>query len=359
MPSATIIGSAGHSAITELINQIYRDENSAYILFRDQMWDKSKEKALAVDTFKLTGAAMAIVLVGSILSAVTSPTVAVLGIFMAILVLLYIGYRRSGSKRIQRFQELMSSPQAPSEFPRSEIDSRVRQELSKLRSTKPFDESWLIRRARSWTLGALGELRTGDILSDSSDDLTVAHDLMLLQKDGTTKANIDHVVFSDRFTIMIDTKWWSKAPQVSGLPTGGYRVLSPSHAKSIKTCLWEAAESNLAPELIIIAVGRTGGEQVDEYDGGLIPAEEFVDDYSGDVTSVAGPPVLFLPQERLAMFIAELKETPKFWVTHATQPHDVLTQENGLLPSIDPRVDLIQDVTEGRGGRPNLASSAS
>lgn len=364
MPSPTIIGSAGHSAISEIVSQFYCEENSAYMSFRQRMWKESKEKVFSASSFgssmRLMLSLVLLTFMGILIYNLTgSEGLAALTMTAALPIAAYLNYKRDGADRIARFSELMGSPESPVEFPRDEIESRVIKEISRLSSGKLYEDSWLMKRARSWTLGALGELLTADILLDLPEDTTIAHDLMILNEDGSTRANVDHVVFSDRFSIMLDTKWWSTAPQVSRLPTGGFRVDSPHHAKAIKTCIWEATESNLSPELIIIAVGRTGGERIDRYDGGVLPVEEYVDDYSSEVVSVDSTPVIFLHQQRISDFILQLKETPSFWVTHATQPRDILSPENRVLPSVDPRVDLIQGTAEDWEGRSKIGTSAS
>lgn len=147
--------------------------------------------------------------------------------------------------------------------------------------------------------GAACEVTTSrDIASLNQGE--VYNDIVLRGRDGSVSANIDHLLVLGSTAIMLDSKWWSAAPEFTN-DRRGRRVVSAygPHARAVSTCVYEASFLPRAPHAIVFCVrGKAARElgrpQVVQSYNKFVP---FEDTPQGVFTTPC--PVIFVPHDQL------------------------------------------------------------
>lgn len=166
----------------------------------------------------------------------------------------------------------------------------------------------------SWALGGLAEERTSKKLEYGLDSsYTVINDISLLDR-GTVTANIDHLVLTDKGTIMVDTKVWANSltfTQKDNKGTWLEKSTNPIAWSSVSTCLYEASFLPETPKSIIFAVGGKAGKDLEKYSSPVQITHyyERFDD-TGNLQSCDPVTVLFVAQSKIADTIRELDDLP-------------------------------------------------
>lgn len=128
----------------------------------------------------------------------------------------------------------------------------------------------------------------------------VYNDIVLRNQDGSISANIDHLLVLGSSAIMLDSKWWSAAPEFT-TDRRGRRVVSAygPHARAVSTCVYEASFLPRTPRAIIFCVrGKAASElgrpQVVQAYNKFVP---FEDTPQGVFATPC--PVIFVPSDQL------------------------------------------------------------
>jgi len=176
-------------------------------------------------------------------------------------------------------------------------------------------------------LGALGEVRTSKILAETlpralGSDVTIINGIDILDNTGRERADIDHLVLTDRGHVTVDSKVWSDAPKFAS-SAQGYRLdTAGKHWQIISTCLWEASQLPAPPAAILIAVsGKALRDQqmtrLMAKHHGMIPITTYTDRYK-HTTARCPVPVYIVEQKNLANTVATV-------LGHATTRTPALT----------------------------------
>ena len=147
--------------------------------------------------------------------------------------------------------------------------------------------------------GAACEVTTSrDIASLNQGE--VYNDIVLRGRDGSVSANIDHLLVTGSTAIMLDSKWWSAAPDFTN-DRRGRRIVSAygPHARAVSTCVYEASFLPRTPRAIIFCVrGKAARElgrpQVVQSFNKFVP---FEDKPQGVFATPC--PVIFTPHDQL------------------------------------------------------------
>lgn len=102
----------------------------------------------------------------------------------------------------------------------------------------------------SWAKGAAGEVAVGRYLESLPEGFEVAHDIEIV-KNGTVRANIDHLVAGPAGIWVVDSKHWqgfTVSDGAGGIAGGDYKKKAP------EVCAWEASHVQPGVTGIIIAV---------------------------------------------------------------------------------------------------------
>lgn len=128
----------------------------------------------------------------------------------------------------------------------------------------------------------------------------VYNDIVLRNSDGSVSANIDHLLVIGSTAIMLDSKWWSVAPEFVTDQKGRNMVSAHGpHARAVSTCIYEASFLPHTPRAIVFCVrGKAASEMgrpqvVDSYNE-FVPFE----DSSRGVKSTPCP-VIFAPSGQI------------------------------------------------------------
>lgn len=181
-------------------------------------------------------------------------------------------------------------------------------------------------------LGALGEVRTSKILAETlpralGSDVTIINGMSILDNTGRERADIDHLVLTDRGHVTVDSKVWSDAPKfashIGRHDAQGYRLdTSGKHWQIVSTCLWEAHQLPAPPAAVLIAVsGKALRDQqmtrLMAKQHGMIPITAYTDRYK-HTTAQCPVPVYIVEQKNLANTVAAV-------LGHATTRAPALT----------------------------------
>lgn len=165
----------------------------------------------------------------------------------------------------------------------------------------------------SWALGGLAEERTAKKLAHGlGNTYTIINDIALIDRN-TVTANIDHLVLTNKGTIMVDTKVWAKPLLFTQKDSNTWleKHTNPPAWSSVSTCLYEASFLPEAPKAIVFAVGGKAGRDLEKYSSPVRITHyyERFDD-AGNLQPCAPTTVLFVAQSRIVDTIKELDTLP-------------------------------------------------
>lgn len=145
------------------------------------------------------------------------------------------------------------------------------------------------------TARAVAALNLGDVFND----------VVLRNSDGSVSANIDHLLSLGTSAIMLDSKWWSTAPQFV-TDRQGRRMVSATgpHERAVSTCVYEASFLPRQPRAIIFcirgkAAREMGGPQVVDSFNKFVPYEK-----KPQGVQSTPCPVIFVPSDQLHQVVS-------------------------------------------------------
>lgn len=201
--------------------------------------------------------------------------------------------------------------------PLNPADSTTRDDMyrayDKLRAGGEMKNSPFRGDEISWALGALAEERTAKKLAHGlGNTYTIINDIALIDRN-TVTANIDHLVLTNKGTIMVDTKVWAKPLLFTQKDSNTWleKHTNPPAWSSVSTCLYEASFLPEAPKAIVFAVGGKAGRDLEKYSSPVRITHyyERFDD-AGNLQPCAPTTVLFVAQSRIVDTIKELDTLP-------------------------------------------------
>lgn len=166
----------------------------------------------------------------------------------------------------------------------------------------------------SWALGGLAEERTSKKLQEGlSNTYDIIDDIVILNNRGQVTANIDHLVLTNKGTIVIDTKVWAK-PLVFTQKDGNTwleKSTNPPAWSSVSTCLYEASFLPETPKAIVFAVGGKAGRDLEKY-ASPIQITHYYErfDDTGNLQPCTTTTVLFVAQSKIVDTIKDLNNFP-------------------------------------------------
>lgn len=316
---ATVYGHAGKGAVDKIVDDLYAAQESV----GETKKRMSAAKLAVIWFFGGIFGLLLLSLIGEVLGGFVT--------FVLLIALAGAGVWWSRNKTRKEPATAVTSRSRP------ELESFIWNEFFQFRNGKPISESQFTSNQRSWAIGGLAEMKTGEYLERGlPDDFEVIHDLGII-RDGSVRANIDHLVLGRSSLVFVDTKEWKQpcrfipAPSRRALadpeekmkhwnewtygadhvdPSGewdlsdGGVMISPAHyaSKSVGTCLWEASALPTQPAAVVFAVGGaaeaslpSGGQRVTHYRKSR-----------GNVITQVPVPVLFVRQSEIANISASL-----------------------------------------------------
>ena len=165
----------------------------------------------------------------------------------------------------------------------------------------------------AWALGGLAEERTAKKLAHGlGNTYTIINDIALIDRN-TVTANIDHLILTNKGSIMIDTKVWAKPLIFTQKDSNTWleKHTNPTAWSSVSTCLYEASFLPEAPKAIVFAVGGKAGRDLEKYSSPIRITHyyERFDD-TGNLRPCALTTVLFVAQSKIVDTIKELNNLP-------------------------------------------------
>lgn len=183
---------------------------------------------------------------------------------------------------------------------RDELKDQMRHLKNYMNSTGNVPD-WINKEVAGFEkiFGAACEVTTSrDVASMNIGE--VYNDVVLRNYDGSVSANIDHLLVLGSTVIMLDSKWWSTAPEFV-TDRKGRRMVSARgpHARAVSTCIYEASFLPRDPRAIIFCVrGKAaremGGPQVVDSYNKFVPFEE---QPQGVIDTPC--PVIFVPSNQV------------------------------------------------------------
>lgn len=194
-----------------------------------------------------------------------------------------------------------------------EISADMHKAYHALRNGGDIKESPFQGDEIAWALGGLAEERTAKKLAHGlGNTYTIINDIALIDRN-TVTANIDHLVLTNKGTIMVDTKVWAKPLLFTQKDSNTWleKHTDPPAWSSVSTCLYEASFLPEAPKAIVFAVGGKAGRDLEKYSSPVRITHyyERFDD-AGNLQPCAPTTVLFVAQSRIVDTIKELDTLP-------------------------------------------------
>ena len=194
-----------------------------------------------------------------------------------------------------------------------EISADIHKAYHALRNGGNIKESPFQGDEIAWALGGLAEERTAKKLAHGlGNTYTIINDIALIDRN-TVTANIDHLILTNKGSIMIDTKVWAKPLLFTQKDSNTWleKHTNPPAWSSVSTCLYEASFLPEAPKAIVFAVGGKAGRDLEKYSSPVRITHyyERFDD-AGNLQPCAPTTVLFVAQSRIVDTIKELDDLP-------------------------------------------------
>lgn len=182
------------------------------------------------------------------------------------------------------------------------LEAWIKHDFEFVKNGGSLDETRFDDTEKMWALGGVGEMRTSCYLVKGlPDSFTVVNDITL-KKNGTTSANIDHLILHPSGVLMVDTKIWSEAPYAVSSDNGSIIPKESPHWDAVSTCVYEASFLPHTPQAIIFAVGGRGSQRLKNQ---TLHINKFYDRYTKELRE-APCPVYFVPQSEISLVVSEL-----------------------------------------------------
>lgn len=296
---AKVYGVAGESAIRELRESVLSRMNPNYKLPRKNNSSKSSI-ALSIIGAHILCFIIFIIAVNALAANTMIGAIMLLSDIALYFYLIINAYNKNSSKNNQT-----QFDNAPVEVINTE--NRIRNDFQMILDGKNPQNTIFNEDEKRWAVGAAGEIITSEIIEDSFDDNHSIMNDIIIRRNGTEVANIDHIFINKNGLIMLDTKMWNGNIRISQNRSYYYIDKKDSYWDTISTCVWEAEKLPVPPRAIVLVVGGRTGNSLKE---NAISLNAYIEKY--DNTNSITPskyPILLVSQEEIAEYLKQFDST--------------------------------------------------